>query len=128
MINKVKTPKGWTVNKKSGQTSYKVSFNFDSKLAPRLNTNFDKAQRYVDSEVLRLSEPYIPRLLGTLINSGYSSTSIGTGKVVWETPYARRRYFEAGKNQTGLRGPQWVSRMMNNRGQEIVKGVENIVK
>ena len=128
MASKVKTPKGWTINKKSGQASYKISFNFDSRLASRLNANFDKAQRYVDSEVLRLSEPYIPRLTGTLINSGYSSTSIGTGKVVWETPYARRRHFEAGKNQTGIRGPHWVKRMMNNRGQEIVKGVEKIVK
>lgn len=53
-----------------------------------------RVQRAIDSEVLRVSEPYIPRDLsagaggGGLIQSGLENTVIGSGEVVWKTPYA----------------------------------------
>lgn len=128
MARKIKVPKGWSVRKKNNISDYRVSFKFDVKLSSVLNKKIVLTQRYIDNEILRLSEPYVPRLTGTLINSGYKNTVIGSGKVIWDTPYARRRYFERGKNQTGMRGPQWVRRMMNDRGDEIMKGAEKILK
>lgn len=57
-----------------------------------------RVQQVVDSEVLRICEPYIPRDLsggaggGTLIQSGIENTVIGSGEIVWKTPYAHYVY------------------------------------
>lgn len=128
MSKRIKVPKGWSVRKKNNISDYRVRFDFNVKLSSKLNNRMTLAQRYVDNEVLRLSEPYIPRLTGELINSGYKNTVIGNGKVVWNTPYARKRYFVRGKNQSGMRGPQWVRRMMNDRGDEILQGLKKIIR
>lgn len=128
MSRRIKVPKGWSVRKKNNISDYRVRFDFNVKLSSKLNNRMTLAQRYVDNEVLRLSEPYIPRLTGELINSGYKNTVIGNGKVVWNTPYARKRYFVRGKNQSGMRGPQWVRRMMNDRGDEILQGLKKIIR
>ena len=128
MSRRIKVPKGWSVRKKNNISDYRVRFDFNVKLSSNLNNRMTLAQRYVDNEVLRLSEPYIPRLTGELINSGYKNTVIGNGKVVWNTPYARKRYFVRGKNQSGMRGPQWVRRMMNDRGDEILQGLKKIIR
>ena len=128
MSRRIKVPKGWSIRKKNNISDYRVRFDFNVKLSSKLNNRMTLAQRYVDNEVLRLSEPYIPRLTGELINSGYKNTVIGNGKVVWNTPYARKRYFVRGKNQSGMRGPQWVRRMMNDRGDEILQGLKKIIR
>lgn len=62
-------------------------------------------------------EPYISKLTGALINSGILNTVIGSGYLVWRTPYARRQYYEGrepGTSQEGvLRGRLWGLRSMN---------------
>lgn len=52
-----------------------------------------RVQRYVDSEVLRLSSPKLPFLNGILEKSGRLSTDIGSGLVEYRTPYARFLYY-----------------------------------
>ena len=49
-----------------------------------------KVQQYIDSEVLRLNEPFVPKDTGELIQSGIKNTEIGSGEVKYNTPYARR--------------------------------------
>lgn len=86
---------------------------------------YTAAQKFVDSEVLRLSEPYIPLLTGTLIRTGILGTDIGSGAVKWIAPYARRQYYSRRKpgSQTGpLRGPYWFERMKAVHGKTIVAG------
>lgn len=65
-------------------------------------------QKFIDSEYLRTVEPYWPLLTGTLIQSGTLNTVIGSGLVVYRTPYARRQFYSGrspGESQTGaLRG------------------------
>lgn len=51
-----------------------------------------EVQKYIDSEVLRLSEKYTPKLSSVLSNSGQSNTEVGSGEVRWSTPYARYQY------------------------------------
>lgn len=79
-----------------------------------------KVQRYIDSEVLRLTDPYVPFLDGGLKSSGIRATTLGSGRVRYNTPYARRQYYENKGN--GLRGKQWFERMKADRKQEILKG------
>ena len=52
-----------------------------------------RVQRVVDQEVLRLCNPYVPHYKGDLIMSGTNHTKIGTGEVIYRTPYARRWYY-----------------------------------
>lgn len=53
-----------------------------------------KAQTGLDSLVLQDSNYFVPLKTGTLQKSGIINTRLGSGEVVWRTPYARRLYYE----------------------------------
>lgn len=120
-------------------------------LARRNLEPFGEVQKYIDSEVLRLSSPYVPHLSGTLEKSGNLHTDIGSGEVVWNTPYARFQYYEkvmvgeksrsawAKPNEKkvvinkklqyhggGLRGGFWFERMKADHKSDIIKGAAEI--
>lgn len=111
-------------------------------------------KEFIDSEVLRICDPYIPFESGQLKASGQENTIIGSGKVVWDTPYARYLYHgklmvdpdtgsswaKAGGRkvltQTDLnyqggptRGAYWFDRAMQNGGQkEIERGIRQLCR
>lgn len=91
---------------------------------------FKKAQKVVDSEVLRRCDPLIPLDTGMLKKSGITSTVIGSGIVSYDTPYARRQYYEnQGKgnhNASGLRNKLWFERMKANDLDDIKKKVSEV--
>ncbi|MBR1384343.1 MAG: capsid protein [Ruminococcus sp.] len=90
------------------------------------------AQKYVDSEVLRYSDPYVPLLNSPLKRSGIKSTVIGSGRVHYDTPYARKNYYEnrglgkQGMAKGGKRGRLWWERMKADHKEHILKGVKRI--
>ena len=103
--------------------------------------NGGKVQRYIDSEVLRLSDPYIPFQSGQLKRSGSLATDIGSGEVCWSTPYARYQYYgklmdgSAPKTLTnidlkyhggGKRGSKWFERMKVDHKTDIIAGAAKI--
>lgn len=77
-------------------------------------------QKFIDSEVLRLTDPYVPLDKGDLKESGTKSTRIGSGEVIYRTPYARRQYYE--NKGDGLRGKMWFERMKANHKEQILRG------
>ena len=80
-----------------------------------------RAQQFIDSEVLRLCEPYVPRRNSDLIKSGIHSTVIGRGQIIYDTPYARRWYYEPAEfSEAPKRGNYWFDRMMNEGGKEAI--------
>ncbi|MBW8383959.1 MAG: minor capsid protein [Youngiibacter sp.] len=79
-----------------------------------------KVQQFIDSEVLRKSDPYVPFLTGTLKSSGIRETTIGSGYVKYKTPYARKQYFENKGN--GKRGKMWFERMKADHQEDILRG------
>lgn len=97
---------------------------------------FAKAQKYVDSEVLRLSDPYVPFDTGMLKKSGISGTVLGSGEVDYTAPYARPQYYtnaghgKQGVNASGgtggLRGKFWFERMKADHMNEILNGLQQI--
>jgi hypothetical protein len=90
---------------------------------------FSKAQWFVDNEVLRLCEPYIPLRTGMLVMSGILGTNVGEGVVSWIAPYARYQYYSPRKpgSETGpLRGPYWFERMKAVSGTTILAGARRI--
>ena len=99
-----------------------------------IHTDFEKkfknAQKVVDSEVLRRCDPLIPLDTGMLKKSGINSTVIGSGIISYDTPYARRQYYEnQGKgnhNASGLRNKLWFERMKANDLDDIKKKVSEV--
>jgi len=88
-----------------------------------INARFVKAQKFVDSEVIRLCEPYTPEDSSDLIKSVTIATKIGSGQVIWRTPYARRMYYGNGYIFRGapIKGSHWGSRAMNAGGYVAIK-------
>ena len=84
----------------------------------RNKERFDKKQKFVDSEVIRLMEPLTPRRSGALIRAATLGTVIGSGKIVQHTPYARRQYFEHKEKS------HWFDNMKNRYKDQILKGAE----
>jgi len=121
----IETPRGKIIINAAGNAELKFNTNF----RPKWQKRYSAAQKFVDSEVLRLCEPFTPLLTGMLIKSGQLGTDIGSGEVVWIAPYSRRQYYSARKpgSLTGpLRGPYWFRRMKEIRGRTIITGARRI--
>lgn len=120
----IETPRG-KITVAGGKAVLTMNANFQ----PKWQKRFSKAQVFVDSEVLRLSEPYTPLLTGILIKTGILGTEIGSGLVQWIAPYARYQYYLPRKpgSQTGpLRGPFWFERGKNVWGRKLISGAKKI--
>lgn len=86
-----------------------------------------KVQQYIDSEVLRLDEPFVPKDTGELIQSGIKNTEIGSGEVKYNTPYARRWYYmPAHFQEAPQRGNYWFERMKQQYKNQILQGAKRI--
>ncbi len=69
-----------------------------------------RVQRVVDSDVIRLTDNYVPMDSGELKRSATNFTKLGSGEVRYVTPYARRQYYENAGKSGGLRGKMWFHR------------------
>lgn len=82
-----------------------------------------RVQQYIDTQVLALSEPFVPKDTGALIRSGIEATDIGSGEVKYNTPYARRWYYMPANFQGApMRGNYWFERMKQQYRKEILHG------
>lgn len=124
---RIDTPRGAVVMTKFGKAKLEWSTDF----LPKWQTKYSFAQRFCDSEVLRLSEPYTPMQTGMLIKSGQLGTVIGEGKVQWIAPYSKAQYYgkrEPGSETGPLRGPMWFERMKAVWGERIIRGVRRLIR
>lgn len=126
MIDPIETPRGTVVVGPNGKAELKFNPDFGAKWTRR----YSDAQTFIDSEVLRLCEPFIPLRTGTLIKTGILGTDIGSGTIKWIAPYAAKQYYQGrapGLSQTGpLRGRFWFERMKQLHVKEIVAGAKQI--
>lgn len=123
----IETPRGKVIRDANGKAQLVWSPNF----APKWTRRYSLAQKFVDSEVLRLSEPFTPLLTGTLIKTGILGTDVGSGAVKWIAPYARRQYYKGrvpGTSQTGpLRGRYWFERGKAVWGESLIAGAKKLI-
>ena len=104
-----------------------LSFKPDFKA--RSQNDFQRAQKLIDNEVLKKTEPYMPKRTGTMIRSGTLGTVPGSGVIEYTAPYARQQYYtnlgkgmdgvNAVKGTKGLRGPFGFERMKVDHFDEI---------
>jgi hypothetical protein len=58
-----------------------------------MDKRFKNAQEYIDSACIRLMVPYTPMRTGLLMESAKLGTVIGSGEIVYLSPYARYLYY-----------------------------------
>ena len=117
---KIETPRGSVFQTENG----KAELVFNPGFVDKWQGQYTSAQKFVDSEVLRMSEPYTPLLTSMLIKSGILGTYVGNGEVSWIAPYARKQYYSprAPGSMTGpLRGPFWFERMKAVSGEKLIR-------
>ena len=89
--------------------------------------NSGTVQRFIDSECLRLTAPFVPKDTGALIESGTVNTKIGSGEVIYNTPYARRWYYMQAQFQGApQRGNYWFERMKQQYKEQILAGAKKL--
>ena len=113
----------------------------------RMTATLLKAQKFVDSECIRLMTPYTPTLNTGLRKSAITGTKIGTGKIVYASPYARYQYYgklmvssgtgegkvltdkdlKYSKSRAPLAGKLWFERMKADKLPQIKKGANAIL-
>lgn len=104
--------------------------------SPHVNNRFDekraKAQKFLDSEVLRCSAPYVPMDTGELMRSGTKGTKLGSGQVVYNAPYAKRMYYGKHYHFSKDKHPQasalWFEKAKAIHKKEWLSGVEKIYR
>ncbi len=89
-----------------------ISVQFDSDdLLRRFEQRRNTAQIWLDSEILRSTEPFVPMDQGDLIGSGVRGTVPGSGLIVYNSPYAHYHY--VGLVRVGRAPKKLTNRKMN---------------
>lgn len=101
----------------------------------------NNARKYLASEVVRLSDPYVPMQQGALKNQRQIASD--GSQIVYTQPYAHYQYYgevmagRAPKQYTGrkltyngapMRGARWTERMLADKQHEIEKNIGNFIK
>jgi hypothetical protein len=111
-------------------TNGELILEWDPRFANRRMDAYNRAQRFLDTQVLYKSEEFIPVRTGELIQSGRRATIIGSGWVIWNAKYARPVYY--GRRAPGRKGPKvtrpvrWFARMKSISGPQIVEKTRKI--
>lgn len=86
-----------------------------------------QVQKYIDSECIRLMDPLTPFDKGDLKGAATRGTTLGSGKIVQQTPYAKRWYYEPANFQGApTRGNKWFERMKANNRDAILQGAARL--
>jgi hypothetical protein len=122
-VQRIDTLRGSVVQTKHGR----AELVWHTSMKPKYERAYSEAQKYVDSEILRLCEPYIPLKTSMLIKSGILGTVAGSGEVKWIAPYARYQYYlpEPRKTRSSPdpnRGSYWFERMWIAHGRAVLAG------
>ena len=97
----------------------------------RFKPKYARAQQWLDNEVIKDCDPYVPFRTGNLVRSGQRGTKIGSGVVVYNAPYARRCYygnmtFNRMKHPKATR--EWFEKAKSACKGKWVSGVQKLMK
>ena len=144
---RIETPRGTLIKTKNGT----VRLTWNPAFVDIWESRYSKAQKYVDSSVLRYNAKYIPFRTGFLNQSGTLGTVIGSGLVVYNAPYARYMYYgkvmrdAQGRAMFGMapkhvtnepiqyhgapqRGAFWFERMKAAHKDSILRGASKLMR
>lgn len=110
---------------------YKLVINIQQCLN-RFDARFTQAQKFLDSEVLRDSAPYVPMDTGYLMKSGNTGTVIGSGEVRYNAPYAKAMYYGTHLHFSKAKHPQasaqWFEKAKALKKDAWIAGANKIIR
>lgn len=116
----ISTPQGVIMQDKNAE----CRLVWDPGFSRKWSGNFNRAQVWLDTNIVRFSDPLVPFQTGALKLSGQLGSIPGSGEVAWVVPYARRQYYSgSSRPYDSNRGGHWFARMKATRGAELRKGV-----
>lgn len=126
---KIETPRGQIIQTKTKSGSIKAQLTWNSNFAPSKTESFSRAQKFVDSEVLRYCSPLVPFQTGMLDRSGKLGTVIGSGLVQYIAPYAAKQYYYTAESRPydASRGAKWFERMKVAHKSDILNGAKKLM-
>ena len=90
-----------------------------------------QVQTAIDRASIGWCRMYTPYKTGRLANSPYAASQIGSGMLVYDTPYARKMYYnpQYGFNRSinPLAGGYWFERMKADHSRDILLEAKNAV-
>lgn len=96
----------------------------------RFNAQTVKAQKWLDNEVLKDSDKYTPFRTGNLRSSGIRGSVIGSGKIEYNAPYAKKTYyalaFRFSKEKHPEASSQWFEKAKAVNKDKWIKGAKRI--
>ena len=73
--------------------SVRIEIN-ESNIRARIDSTWENGLEMLSSQILRDCNMYCKEDTGMLIMSSYIHSRLKEGKLVWQTPYAARQYYE----------------------------------
>lgn len=84
-----------------------------------------KVQQTIDSQTLKRMVPYVPLDTGALIDNGIINSVIGSGKIVYKGPYARKQYYIPMNHGNGnKRCAYWFEEMKKREKDKILEAAK----
>lgn len=115
----------------AGGIEFTVKGNFnDAAVKARISAAIHKAQIRLDQQVITDSNYYCPLRAaqgGTLQKSAQINTVIGSGLVVWKTPYARAQYYGVGFDRSKDPNPNACAKWFEAAKSRKLKDWEKLV-
>ena len=110
-----------------------IKLDFDiHKCQRRFEPLFHNAQKFLDNQVLKDSDPYVPFDTGATRQSGINQTKLGEGLVVYKTPYVRYIYYGLHIRFRPIRHPlasaMWFEKAKAVRLRDWVEGTARVLK
>lgn len=88
----------------------------------------ERVRLFAANEAFRLMTPYVPMDTGMLSQT----VDIQPGEVHYKVPYAHKQYtgdnFRFSKEKHSLATAHWAEAMMEARGDDLARAVENYIK
>lgn len=126
----VHTPRGNTYQSKTKSGKVRIEMDWRDGFGPDWTNGLNKAQAMFDQEVLRVTEPYVPMDTGLLRRSAVMASEIGSGEIVYATPYAAAQYYKTSNSRTysSKAGAHWGDRMKADKLTHLANFARKAVK
>lgn len=110
-----------------------IKVEFDTvKLIRKYQNRAKVAQRILDESVLKDTDKYVRYRTGVLARSAQTASRIGAGAIIYDTPYAKRVYYDEASNVTRdthpLATPKWFEESKRKNEDKWMQAVEKILK
>lgn len=125
----IKTPRGQIIQTTTKGGNVKAELTWNRNFGSERTQSFSRAQKFVDSEILRYCSALIPFQTGMLDRSGKLGTVIGSGVVQYIAPYAAEQYYNTAESRPydANRGAKWFERMKVAHKSDIIAGARQLM-